>query len=54
VIYWTLLGFAVAIGLLILLSPYLPERADGDDGPFTTAGSNDAGPSCGDGGGSCD
>jgi hypothetical protein len=54
VIYWTLLGFAVAIGLLILLSPYLPERADGDDGPFTTAGSNDAGPSCGDGGGGGD
>jgi hypothetical protein len=61
VIYWTLLGFAVAIGLLILLSPYLPERADSDDGPFTTGGSNDgSGASCGDaggggdGGGSCD
>jgi hypothetical protein len=59
VIYWTLLGFAVAIGLIILLSPVWPERADGDDGPFTTAGGSDgSGGACGDGGGgdggSCD
>jgi hypothetical protein len=60
-ISWTLLGFAAAVGLIILLSPYFPERAYGDGGPVTTAGSNDAsGASCGDaggggdGGGSCD
>jgi len=61
VIFSTLLGFAIATGLVILLSPYRPGRAGRDDGPFTAAGSDDGGgASCGDaggggdGGGSCD
>jgi hypothetical protein len=60
VIFWTLLGCAAAIGLIVVLSPSVRERAGSDGGPFTTAGANDGGgASCGDagggdGGGSCD